>query len=95
MKQTSSFQRWHKRYFKILGKKLLYGKDEKVSTLINTLIHPLISCVYNDDETLSVNNVVTKGGLVKTLEKLMVANFVPNCPSLAFLRNKFFHCGFE
>ncbi|XP_035701794.1 diacylglycerol kinase delta isoform X4 [Folsomia candida] len=29
MKQTSSFQRWHKRYFKILGKKLLYGKDEK------------------------------------------------------------------
>lgn len=32
MKQTSSFQRWHKRYFKLKGHKLYYAKDTKVST---------------------------------------------------------------
>ncbi|XP_071543284.1 diacylglycerol kinase delta isoform X2 [Panulirus ornatus] len=29
MKQTSSFQRWHKRYFKLKGHKLYYAKDTK------------------------------------------------------------------
>ncbi|KAK7065412.1 hypothetical protein SK128_008772 [Halocaridina rubra] len=33
MKQTSSFQRWRKRYFKLKGRKLYYAKDTKVCVL--------------------------------------------------------------
>lgn len=31
LKQTSSFQRWKKRYFKLRGRTLYYAKDAKVS----------------------------------------------------------------
>ena len=31
MKQTSSFQRWRRRYFKLKGRTLYYAKDTKVS----------------------------------------------------------------
>jgi len=34
LKQTSSFQRWKKRYFKLRGRTLYYAKDAKVSFLI-------------------------------------------------------------
>lgn len=30
LKQTSSFQRWKKRYFKLRGRTLYYAKDSKV-----------------------------------------------------------------
>jgi diacylglycerol kinase (ATP) len=30
MKQTWSFQRWRRRYFKLKGRKLYYAKDTKV-----------------------------------------------------------------
>ena len=30
MKQTSSFQRWRRRYFKLKGRTLYYAKDTKV-----------------------------------------------------------------
>ncbi|KAF2355259.1 Pleckstrin domain [Trinorchestia longiramus] len=30
LKQTSSFQRWRRRYFKLKGRKLYYSKDPKV-----------------------------------------------------------------
>ena len=33
MKQTSSFQRWKRRYFKLKGNKLYYAKDTKVSVM--------------------------------------------------------------
>ena len=31
MKQTSSFQRWRRRYFKLKGRTLYYAKDTKVT----------------------------------------------------------------
>lgn len=34
MKQTSSFQRWHRRYFRVKEKKLFYAKDDKVRYLV-------------------------------------------------------------
>lgn len=35
LKQTSSFQRWKKRYFKLRGRTLYYAKDSKVIYDIN------------------------------------------------------------
>jgi hypothetical protein len=33
MKQTWSFQRWRRRYFKLKGRKLYYAKDTKVRSV--------------------------------------------------------------
>lgn len=35
MKQTSSFQRWRRRYFKLKGRTLYYAKDTKVAVIFN------------------------------------------------------------
>jgi len=43
MKQTSSFQRWRRRYFKLKGRTLYYAKDTKVSTgfvIISAILTP-------------------------------------------------------
>ena len=37
MKQTWSFQRWRRRYFRLQGTRLSYAKDDKVSRYIWTL----------------------------------------------------------
>jgi diacylglycerol kinase (ATP) len=36
MKQTWSFQRWRRRYFKLKGRKLYYAKDTKVRKVPET-----------------------------------------------------------
>ncbi|XP_049947196.1 diacylglycerol kinase eta-like [Schistocerca serialis cubense] len=36
MKQTWSFQRWRRRYFKLKGRKLYYAKDTKICTCVVT-----------------------------------------------------------
>ena len=43
MKQTSSFQRWRRRYFKLKGRTLYYAKDTKVRT--HTVVYKFILSV--------------------------------------------------
>uniref|UniRef100_A0A336M7R5 CSON013358 protein n=1 Tax=Culicoides sonorensis TaxID=179676 RepID=A0A336M7R5_CULSO len=37
MKQTWSFQRWKRRYFKLKGNILYYAKDHKITSKLETL----------------------------------------------------------
>ena len=46
MKQTSSFQRWRRRYFKLKGRTLYYAKDTKVRVLfLRHRLGPLSLCL--------------------------------------------------
>lgn len=81
LKQTSSFQRWRKRYFKLRGRTLYYAKDAKVScrhpinaTVISTVI--LLLCLFAD----STNN----------LHKLLQMNLWCQLPSQKFTAGCFF-----
>lgn len=48
LKQTSSFQRWKRRYFKLRGRTLYYAKDSKVMLVL------WARCVaYSDREVLA------------------------------------------
>lgn len=40
LKQTSSFQRWKRRYFKLRGRTLYYAKDAKVGCVWGCFQHP-------------------------------------------------------
>lgn len=51
MKQTSSFQRWKKRYFKLRGRTLYYAKDAKVG-LLSVSTHGAHAPVATGDELL-------------------------------------------
>jgi hypothetical protein len=48
LKQTWSFQRWRRRYFKLKGRKLYYAKDTKVSFNILCFLLPLYRFIIND-----------------------------------------------
>lgn len=64
LKQTSSFQRWKKRYFKLRGRTLYYAKDAKVRLLAAFIVQvqhldvtpdlsstfPLVSVVWHGNE---------------------------------------------
>lgn len=42
LKQTWSFQRWRRRYFRLKGHRLYYAKDAKVRTISFTSVHKTI-----------------------------------------------------
>lgn len=45
LKQTSSFQRWKRRYFKLRGRTLYYAKDSKVGRPGGAALH-WAGCMY-------------------------------------------------
>lgn len=55
MKQTWSFQRWRRRYFKLKGNKLYYAKDTKVSIGCR-----LVSVEINYQKNLAYKQVVER-----------------------------------
>ncbi|KAK9878469.1 hypothetical protein WA026_022110, partial [Henosepilachna vigintioctopunctata] len=52
LKQTSSFQRWGRRFFKLKGRSLYYAKDSKVANSNASVIHSLPSAHVNETNVL-------------------------------------------
>lgn len=79
LKQTSSFQRWKKRYFKLRGRTLYYAKDAKVG-LLSVSTHGAHAPVATGDELLiaftATNDWETQSG-IKDAMRLFI--FLRNC----------------
>lgn len=49
LKQTWSFQRWRRRYFRLKGHRLYYAKDAKVRTIVAVFISHITIIIFFDD----------------------------------------------